>query len=1547
MKKNYLISLLSILLYAFTFASSTNTDPSIVITSLTEGQVLDAGTTSVLVEYEIRDFPGFTLGSDGSVVYRIEKNGDFIDARDGITDTSFTIDVQAGNQYSIELEILDTSLNPFSPAVISTRNFSIAPGPSINIYAPDDNEVFDAATTQVDISYDILNFSATIGTDAFVVFTLKENGDLVLSNNDIRDTTISTQVRAGYNYEATIELVDASGNSFTPAITSVKNYSVAAFPSINIFAPYDDEVFSTTTSRVEVAFDIIDFPNFTLGTDGTIVYTVKKNGDIVNITDDFTDTGFSVDVSAGNDYSVEIELVDTDRNSFNPAIKSTKNFSVVADPSVVITSLTQGQVLDANTTSMNVEYEIRDFPGFTVGSDGYLSYVVWKNGDIILEETNNSDIVFDVASGNSYTLEVELLDSGKDRFTPRIMTSVDFSVAAVTGNPSINIYAPEDGQVFDASTTNVDIAFDIIGFPSFTLGTDGTAVYTIRKNGDIVSITDDFTDTSFSVDVNAGNDYSVEIELVDTARNSFDPAIKATKTFSVAAAAPSVVISSPTDGQVFESGTTSVPFRYDILNFPDFNNIDGFISYSVKEDGDPNTTTEIAAAGVNIDWSVTAGNYFLEIEVLDENENSFSPAILASVNFSITESTSADPSVVITSLTQGQVLDANTTSMNVEYEIRDFPGFTVGADGYLSYIVWKNGDIILEETDNTDIVFDVASGNSYTLEVELLDSGKDRFTPRIMTSVDFSVAAVTGSPSINIFAPEDGQVFDASTTNVDIAFDIVDFPSFTLGTDGTAVYTVRKNGDVVSITDDFTDTNFSIDVNTGNDYSVEIELVDTARNSFDPAIKSTKIFSVAAAAPSVVISSPTDGQVFEAGTTSVPFRYDILNFPDFNNIDGFISYSVKKDDDPNTTTEIAAAGVNIDWSVTAGNYFLEIEVLDENKNSFSPAILATTNFSVAEAVGPSIVFTSPDMDTVFESNTTSVDVTYEIRDFPGFTLGSDGSIIYTIRKNGDIIDSGDNFTETNFNIDVSAGNEYRVEVELVDASSNPFTPEVRGDLVFYVADVVNPSIVFLTPDNDTVFDANTTNVDISYEIRDFPDFTLGTDGSVKYTVSKNGATEYIIDDVVETNFSVAVTENNAYQIEVELVDADRNSFNPAIKKSVFFSVASATPSVEIISPQQSESLSPSTTEVTVEYEIKNFPSFTPGSDGFVKYTVSKNGVTTIEEDNYIDIIFDVTAGSYTVEVELLDGAKEPFSPRILAATWFNISDTYREASSLEELGYSDRGEFYELINEITITYDTQNERNQKYIQDDSAGFIIDDVKNVLDGYNEGDVFTGLKGQYIEDAEGKKFIPEQEPTNVVSTGNTIPPTVLTLEELIDNIDEYQSQRVTIKNASFDAADGVARFDSSITRDYLISSGDLQMVFRLEFDGLDLEGTIIPQGTFDITGIAAKPATSSRRTSGLAQIFPTELSGITTSVKENTIEGFNVFPNPITKNGSLTITTASFEDKKVEIFNLLGKRVLVKNVTGNINNVTIEQLSSGMYVLKVTASGQIATKKLIIK
>ncbi len=1443
MKKNYLISLLSILLYAFTFASTTNTDPSIVITSLTEGQVLDAGTTSVLVEYEIRDFPGFTLGSDGSVVYRIEKNGDVIDIRDGITDTSFTIDVQAGNQYSIELEILDTSLIPFSPAVISTRNFSIAPGPSINIYAPDDNEVFDAATTQVDISYDILNFSATIGADAFVVFSLKENGDLVLSNNDIRDTTISTQVRAGYNYEATIELVDASGNSFSPAITSVKNYSVAAFPSINIFAPYDDEVFSTTTSRVDVAFDIIDFPNFTLGTDGTIVYTVKKNGDIVNITDDFTDTGFSVDVSAGYDYSIEIELVDTDRNSFNPAIKSTKNFSVAADPSVVITSLTQGQVLDANTTSMNVEYEIRDFPGFTVGSDGYLSYIVWKNGDIILEETNNSDIVFDVASGNSYTLEVELLDSGKDRFTPRIMTSVDFSVAAVTGSPSINIFAPEDGQIFDASITNVDVAFDIIDFPSFTLGTDGTAVYTVKKNGDVVSIIDDFTDTSFSVDVNAGNDYSVEIELVDTARNSFDPAIKATKTFSVAAAAPSVVISSPTDGQVFEAGTTSVPFRYDILNFPDFNNIDGFISYSVKKDGDPNTTTEIAAAGVNIDWSVTAGNYFLEIEVLDENKNSFSPAILASVNFSITESTAADPSVVITSLAQGQVLDANTTSMNVEYEIRDFPGFTVGSDGYLSYIVWKNGDIILEETDNTDIVFDVASGNSYTLEVELLDSGKDRFTPRIMTSVDFSVAAVTGSPSINIFAPEDGQVFDASTTNVDIAFDIIDFPSFTLGTDGTAVYTVKKNGDVVSITDDFTDTSFSVDVSAGNDYSVEIELVDTARNSFDPAIKAIKTFSVAAAAPSVVISSPTDGQVFESGTTSVPFRYDILNFPDFNNIDGFISYSVKKDDDPNTTTEIVAAGVNIDWSVTAGNYFLEIEVLDENKNSFSPAILTTTNFSVAE--------------------------------------------------------------------------------------------------------VVNPSIVFLTPDNDTVFDANTTNVDISYEIRDFPDFTLGTDGSVIYSVIKNGTTEYTIDDVIETNFSVAVTENNAYQVEVELVDEDRNSFNPAIKKSVFFSVASATPSVEIISPQQSESLSPSTTEVTVEYEIKNFPSFTPGSDGFVKYTVSKNGVTTIEEDNYTDIIFNVTPGSYTVEVELLDSAKEPFSPRISAATWFNISDAYREATSLEELGYSDRGEFYELINEITITYDTQNERNQKYIQDDSAGFIIDDVKNVLDGYNEGDVFTGLKGQYIEDAEGKKFIPEQEPTNVVSTGNTIPPTVLTLEELIDNIDEYQSQRVTIKNASFDAADGVARFDSSITRDYLISSGDLQMVFRLEFDGLDLEGTIIPQGNFDITGIAAKPATGSRRTSGLAQIFPTELSGITTSVKENTIEGFNVFPNPITKNGSLTVTTASFEDKKVEIFNLLGKRVLVKNVTGNINNVTIEQLSSGMYVLKVTASGQIATKKIIIK
>lgn len=80
-----------------------------------------------------------------------------------------------------------------------------------------------------------------------------------------------------------------------------------------------------------------------------------------------------------------------------------------------------------------------------------------------------------------------------------------------------------------------------------------------------------------------------------------------------------------------------------------------------------------------------------------------------------------------------------------------------------------------------------------------------------------------------------------------------------------------------------------------------------------------------------------------------------------------------------------------------------------------------------------------------------------------------------------------------------------------------------------------------------------------------------------------------------------------------------------------------------------------------------------------------------------------------------------------------------------------------------------------------------------------------------------------------------------------------------------------------------------------------------------------------------------------VSQNTINGLNLYPNPVT-SGTFYISTDSNDVKSVSIYDVLGKQVL-KTKTNNAVNVSA--LTSGVYILKITENGSTATRKLVIK
>lgn len=81
-----------------------------------------------------------------------------------------------------------------------------------------------------------------------------------------------------------------------------------------------------------------------------------------------------------------------------------------------------------------------------------------------------------------------------------------------------------------------------------------------------------------------------------------------------------------------------------------------------------------------------------------------------------------------------------------------------------------------------------------------------------------------------------------------------------------------------------------------------------------------------------------------------------------------------------------------------------------------------------------------------------------------------------------------------------------------------------------------------------------------------------------------------------------------------------------------------------------------------------------------------------------------------------------------------------------------------------------------------------------------------------------------------------------------------------------------------------------------------------------------------------------------VKQNAIAGLSIYPNPVS-NGTLFIDTNANAEKKVVVYNVLGKQVLSTTISGN--SINVGNLNSGVYIVKVTEEGKTATRKLVIR
>jgi len=90
----------------------------------------------------------------------------------------------------------------------------------------------------------------------------------------------------------------------------------------------------------------------------------------------------------------------------------------------------------------------------------------------------------------------------------------------------------------------------------------------------------------------------------------------------------------------------------------------------------------------------------------------------------------------------------------------------------------------------------------------------------------------------------------------------------------------------------------------------------------------------------------------------------------------------------------------------------------------------------------------------------------------------------------------------------------------------------------------------------------------------------------------------------------------------------------------------------------------------------------------------------------------------------------------------------------------------------------------------------------------------------------------------------------------------------------------------------------------------------------------------------------VNNTTASVKENQINGFKTYPNPVS-NGRFTITSSNSDEKEISIFNILGRQMVSQSFSGTSRSIEVNSLNTGVYILKVKEGNNVATKKLVIR
>ncbi len=385
-------------------------------------------------------------------------------------------------------------------------------------------------------------------------------------------------------------------------------------------------------------------------------------------------------------------------------------------------------------------------------------------------------------------------------------------------------------------------------------------------------------------------------------------------------------------------------------------------------------------------------------------------------------------------------------------------------------------------------------------------------------------------------------------------------------------------------------------------------------------------------------------------------------------------------------------------------------------------------------------------------------------------------------------------------------------------------------------------------------------------------------------------------------------------------------------------------SLVVTSPSQDQQFNPTVTSLNVNFSVSGFDVSSSASandgDGYVQYSLNQSPFEDVFTNSFL--LEDLTPGAYSLIVKLVDNNGADLDPAVQVTRDFSVA-AFTEVADISALradvAANGPGGFYEITG-ASIFIHGDNFNNRKWFQDNNGGGIqLFDSQQIIDNgiYNVGDNVVGLKGVASVFNGVIQLAPLDNSATV--NGNTEPNvSVISMQEYIENFQNYESTLIGIQNVTYAAGDGVAVFANA--QNYTIEAGELSVIHRTDFFNVDYIGELIPQGMIQgVRGVA-------NSFNGTAQILPRNAADI--NVTLNTIQfdrnEFSIYPNPA--NGVVNLVAPRGEKFSVEVYNVLGRRVLSTELEDS-KQINVQNFQSGVYLVKFAQGRQSYTRKLIIK